>query len=68
MSRLFNTAHDRITADEMTAFAKVLIKDKREPTAAEKMAAVSAIRAFRNGAPMARVRQVFADELARVII
>ena len=69
MSRLFNTAQDRISARQMVGFAAVLArKPRKQVTAREAMAAVPAIRSWRNGAPLAKVRQIFEEHLQQIIL
>jgi len=64
MSRLFNTAADRISAEQMAGFAGYLLGKKPfDCTPKERMAALPAIRSYRNGAPLHRVREVFEREL-----
>lgn len=66
MSRLFNTSHDRISAEDMFRFAKVFTR-KRNPSAKEQMATVPAIRAYRNGASAARAKQIWQAELNNIL-
>lgn len=68
MSRYFNTASDRIDARTMRRFAAVLCrKPTCDVTARECFAAVSAIRAFRNGASGLEVVRIFRKELKEII-
>jgi hypothetical protein len=64
MSRLFNTAEDRITQRQMIGFAAVLAYKRRaDVSPREAMAAVPAIQSWRRGAPLQRVREIFKQEL-----
>jgi hypothetical protein len=64
VSKYFNTGEDRISPEQMRVFAGRLSgKPSIDCTPRELMAAVPAIRSYRNGAPLARCREVFQQRL-----
>lgn len=68
MSRMFNTSADRITGEQMLAYAaRLLAKPTCDVSAREAMAALPALRARNNGASALRCKELFDQAMKEII-
>jgi len=69
MSQYFNTGTERIDAQAMRVFAGRLSgKPSCDVTLRECFAARPALAAYKNGAPLPRVRAIFEQELREILL